>query len=315
MDKPQTIIENRLIVLNSKDAILLNGNQKSNVLFNFKDVMLKSNDIFTVTMSLLDAEIPASYYNVNVNNATTSLTRNSVTYSIVVSSGNYNVLQYIDEFKSLYNTATGGTLEMTFDSITGKISMKDTAHNITINENLSTSYKLLGALEGTSPTFSNSATPSDSFDVPCNFLGVTRIKILSESLVSQNIDSHNLTTTTLIDTIGGTAGDFGLNIFNSLGRESLLLAKRIQNIDIQLRDQDNKFIDFNSIDWNISILLKIHRITSGETGDGIINNDKLQKLISAEDLIETTKKERDEELARIDKLNDNDFLEELKTKT
>ena len=313
MDKPQTIIENRLIVLNSKDAILLNGNQKSNVLFNFKDVMLKSNDIFTVTMSLLDAEIPASYYNVNVNNATTSLTRNSVTYSIVISSGNYNVLQYIDEFKTVYNTETGGTLEMTFDSITGKISMKDTAHDITINENLSTSYKLLGALEGTSPTFSKTATPSDSFDAPCNFLGVTRIKILSESLVSQNIDSHNLTTTTLIDTIGGTAGDFGLNIFNSLGRESLLLAKRIQNIDIQLRDQDNKFIDFNSIDWNISILLKIHRITSGETGDGIINNDKLQKLISAEDLIETTKKERDEELARIDKLNDNDFLEELKT--
>lgn len=312
MNKPQTMIENRLIVLNSKDAILLNGNQKSNVVFNFKDVMLKSNDIIMVTMSLLDAEIPASYYNVNSNNNKTSITRNSVTYSIVMTNGNYNVLQYIDDFKTLYNTATGGTLAMTFDSITGKISMKDTAFNLTINENLSTSYKLLGALEGTNPTFSKTASPADAFDAPCNFLGVTRIKILSESLVSQNIDSHNLTTTTLIDTIGGTAGDFGLNIFNSLGRESLLLAKRIQNIDIQLRDQDNNFIDFNAIDWNISILLKIHRLGSGHSGDGIINNDKLQKLITAEDLIETTKKERDAELARIDKLNDDDFLEELK---
>lgn len=309
-DKPHIITETRLIVLNSKDARYLNGGMKSNVVFEFNNIMLKSNDIILTTMAIQDAEIPASYYNVNVNNNKTSITRNGVTYSIEVSPGNYNVLQFINDFKTDYATKTSGAVELVFDSITGKLSMIDNAFDITINENLSTSYILLGALAGTNPTFSKTASPPTPFSAPANFLGITRIKIMSDTLVSHNVDSNNLTTTTLIDTIGAAAGDFGLTVFNNLGRECLLLAKRIQEIDIQLKDQFNNFIDFNEIDWNITLLLNIHRQSGANTGDGIINNDKLQKLISAEDILEMNKKERDKELARIDKLNDDDFLAE-----
>ena len=249
--KPHIIIESKLIVLNSSDATKLNGGMNSNVIFEFNDVMLKSNDIVYTTLAVLDAEIPASYYNVNSINNTTSITRNSVNYNIVVSPGNYNVLQFITEFKSRYTIATSGTLAMSFDSITGKLSIQDTAFDLTINDNLSSSYILLGAVKGTSPIFSKTATPMNSFDSLANFLGVTRIKLLSDTLVSRNIDSNNMTTTTVIDTLGASAGDFGLTVYNSLGRETLLLAKRIQEIDIQIKDQFNNFIDFNFTNWNI----------------------------------------------------------------
>ena len=308
--KPHIIVESKLIVLNSSDATKLNGGMNSNVIFEFNDVMLKSNDIVYTTLAVLDAEIPASYYNVNSFNNTTSITRNSVNYDIVVSPGNYNVLQFITEFKSDYATKTSGTLDMTFDSITGKISIQDSAYDLIINDNLSSSYILLGAVKGTSPTFSKTATPKNSFDSLANFLGVTRIKLLSDTLVSRNIDSNNMTTTTIIDTLGATAGDFGLTVYNSLGRETLLLAKRIQEIDIQIKDQFNNFIDFNFTNWNITLILNIHRQSGSNTGDGVINHQKLQRLIRAEDILEMNKKERDAELARISKMTDDDILAE-----
>lgn len=308
--KPHIIIESKLIVLNSADATKLNGGMNSNVIFEFNDVMLKSNDIVYTTLAVLDAEIPASYYNVNSINNTTSITRNSVNYDIVVSPGNYNVLQFITEFKSRYAIATSGTLAMSFDTITGKLSIQDTAFDLIINDNLSSSYILLGAVKGTSPTFSKTATPMNSFDSLANFLGVTRIKLLSDTLVSRNIDSNNMTTTTVIDTLGASAGDFGLTVYNSLGRETLLLAKRIQEIDIQIKDQFNNFIDFNFTNWNISLILNIHRQSGNNTGDGIINYQKLQKIMRAEDILDMNKKERDDELDRISKMTDDDILAE-----
>ena len=310
-NKPHIITETRLIVLNSKDATKLNGGMNSNVVFEFNDIMLKSNDIIYTTLAVLDAEIPASYYNVNGNNNTTSVTRNGVTTPLITASGNYNALQYITEFKDKYETAfSGSTLDMTFDSITGKYSIQDTAFEITINSTGSTSYALLGGVVGTDYVFSKTATPKNSFNSLANFLGVTRIKLMSDTLVSRNVDSNNMTTTTLIDTLGASAGDFGLTVYNSLGRESLLLAKRIQEIDMQIKDQTNNFIDFNFIDWNITLILNIHRQSGANTGDGIINQQKLQRLIRADDIIDMTVKERDAELARISKMTDDDILAE-----
>ena len=199
---------------------------------------------------------------------------------------------------------------MTFDSITGKYSIQDTAFPITINSTGSTSYNLLGGVVGTDYIFSNTATPKNSFNSLANFLGITRIKLMSDTLVSRNIDSNNMTTTTIIDTLGASAGDFGLTVYNSLGRESLLLAKRIQEIDIQIKDQENNFIDFNFINWNITLILNIHRQSGVNTGDGIINHQKLQRILRTDDIINMTMKERDAELERISKMTEDEELRE-----
>jgi hypothetical protein len=63
------IEESKLIVLNSKDADLLNGDFLSHVRFNFRDV-LRRRAIYYVGVSLMSAEIPCSFYNINVNTLT-----------------------------------------------------------------------------------------------------------------------------------------------------------------------------------------------------------------------------------------------------
>ena len=56
--------------------------------------------------------------------------------------------------------------------------------------------------------------------------------------------------------------------------------------------------------------MNIHRQSGANTGDGIINQQKLQRLIRADDIIDMTVKERDAELARISKMTDDDILAE-----
>jgi hypothetical protein len=54
-----SVIEHKLIVLNSKDGDKLNGEYLSHVRFNFRDILKEV--IFYVGMSLLSAEIPCSF--------------------------------------------------------------------------------------------------------------------------------------------------------------------------------------------------------------------------------------------------------------
>lgn len=64
--------------------------------------------------------------------------------------------------------------------------------------------------------------------------------------------------------------------------------KRVEEIDIQLRDQDNNLIDFNNTDWCVSIVINTHRRVafSEDRARGIIVNDKFKKMEKAAELNE-----------------------------
>jgi hypothetical protein len=55
-----SVIEHKLIVLNSKDGDKLNGEYLSHVRFNFRDI-LKGDEIYFMWVCLLSAEIPCSF--------------------------------------------------------------------------------------------------------------------------------------------------------------------------------------------------------------------------------------------------------------
>ena len=127
--------------------------------------------------------------------------------------------------------------------------------------------------------------------LPANFLGVTKIKVLSNALAGENFDSNNLNTTTLIDTVSATATPFGLTTFNSLGRESFVKAKRIDDIDIQVLDQNNNFINFNGINWTMTLILNTHKRQLFSRTEGSISNDVYISLLKAKKKKESIKEE------------------------
>ncbi len=297
------IIQSRLISLNSKFATKkLNGSKLSSLLFDFNSIVTKDIDSLYNTVALQSAEIPSSYYNVNTTNNTINLTQgilSGTTASITIPVGNYDANTFAAAFIVAFNAAAfPNNATLAFSTLTGKFSlMSDQAGQLlTINLALTTARKILGIDDDATGTlaFNYSAGNPTFMPLIANFLGVTKIKILSDALAGGNYDSNNLNTTTLMDTISATAPVFGLTVFSSLGRESFVKGKRIDEIDLQILDQDNNFIDFNGINWTMTLLLNTHRRQTFSKVDASILNDRYEAIVDAQEKPEPLKKEVEE---------------------
>jgi hypothetical protein len=296
------IQDTKLLSLNSKYASKLNGTQNSRVLFDFVNIIDKSKDHLYMTMAVQSAEIPSSFYNVTIKNNITRVDRDDIAaaFDITIPVGNYNADTYLAKFKELYDAATPSNVTIALDAVTGIFNLQEALADFTIKSVGSTSYVLWGGEVGTDYVFPVAGTAA-SFGFPANFLGVTKIKLSSDNLAGTNVDSSQLKTTTLIDTISVAATPFGLTIFNSLGRETLMKAKRIEEVDLELRDQDDNLIDFNNAEWCISIIINTHRRVafSEDRARGVIVNDKYKKRVRAQEL-EELRGETEKELERMD---------------
>ena len=87
--------DNRLITLNSKDAEKINGIYLSNVRFNFSGLL--QDDVYLVRtyITVLNAQIPVSFYIIDDTNNILYYLEDSVQKSLTVSIGNYNGNQMV----------------------------------------------------------------------------------------------------------------------------------------------------------------------------------------------------------------------------
>tara|TARA_R100000541_G_scaffold41258_1_gene48639 strand:- start:283 stop:897 length:615 start_codon:yes stop_codon:yes gene_type:complete len=178
-------------------------------------------------------------------------------------------------------------VSLLFNLNTGRYQMTALTQNATITINMgSTTCRLPLGIDGNATGtlvfgFQGVAAAATFFPFPADFLGITKIKVCSNALAGHNYDSVSLNTSTLVDTISVSAVPFGLTIYNSLGRESYVTAKRIDEIDIQLTDQDDKDIDFNNAHWSMTIILNTHRRQIFSNDEGIINFQKIRREAEA----------------------------------
>ena len=88
-----------------------------------------------------------------------------------------------------------------------------------------------------------------------------------------SLDSKSSITNTLIDTLGVNTPAYGLLTYdNQQAIYSKLKQKTINQIDIQIKDEFNNYVNFNNTDWSITLALIIYRKL--ET-----SNTDLQELI------------------------------------
>jgi hypothetical protein len=116
-----TYTETMLINLNGANAIQNNGSFLSNVYFNFKNVIQDVDNLLEVEISVANAQIPFSFYNVNVYNNVLAIDYNGTPYTLTLTRGNYNATNLISEIQTQFINAgiTGTTI--TISSITGTI--------------------------------------------------------------------------------------------------------------------------------------------------------------------------------------------------
>jgi len=301
------IIQSKLVSINSKYATKLNGDSHSSLLFDFNSVAPKDVNSLYHTIAIQSAEIPASYYNVNSTNNTIRIYEDDTgvenTISFTIPEGNYNADTFAAAFIVAFNAqAFSHNCEFVFNATSGKFSLRSDTVGVRLQLLIdeTTAKEVLGipqdfvgvsAAGGTNVILFHYTIPPTFFPIPANFLGVTKIKVLSNALAGENFDSNKLNTTTLVDTISASATPFGLTIYNSLGRESFVKAKRIDDIDIQVLDQNNEFIDFNGINWTMTLLLNTHRRQRFSKKDGTISNDRYESILKAQEKTESLKEE------------------------
>jgi hypothetical protein len=110
--------DTRLINLFSQSATTyLNGTLKSNVLFNFKNILIDRADIIHSTIGVVNAQIPVSYYTINeFNNILTTGLGN-----ITITKGNYNASTLKSILSSLLITVGITGMVVTINASTGKL--------------------------------------------------------------------------------------------------------------------------------------------------------------------------------------------------
>jgi hypothetical protein len=170
-----------MITLNSKYAQYNNGTLKSNVVFPFKSILKDEDNIIQSYVTILDAQIPVSFYIVNYSVLNYQVA--STNYSITLLVGYYNANSLITEMQSEF-TKNGHSFTITLNSNNGILTFSTS----TIFSFLSTST--CSYILGFSSTISSSGN-SLLMPFPMNLLGQTQLKICSKALPRKNFDILN----------------------------------------------------------------------------------------------------------------------------
>jgi len=229
-------------------------------------------------VSVIDAEIPYSFYNVTTKNNTLVIN----TIEISINPQNYSAFNIVDAFNEKF-TIEGLDIVMSFNDNNNKFSLLS-ATSFTIDS--TTMIKELGMddLPQTTNTYISNKV--------CNLAGTSSIYIRSDNMNIQNINSFGKTNGVLSKVLVNTSpGNF--IFFQPSTPQYFILGNSLNFINIQLLNDDNEFIDFNGLDWSLSLSIEYFR-----KKDDIINykyflNDLENKL--AEKKILETKTETETE--------------------
>jgi hypothetical protein len=261
-------LDNYLLTLNSKYASkYINGSAKSNVQFNFIGLLKDDADIIRTSLSVLNAQIPVSYYIITDNNNTFTYANPNVfvpATTITIPVGNYDantLITYMNTQLSLVYP-----IVMSINSSTGILSMKNntTGSAIRVYPAQSTSAEIFGIGSTNITAYSPGGVAGCNlvFPYPLNLLGVKKISIKSTTLSITAFSSVNNNYTDTICTIPADQPAFGMLSYTNQNdlNKNILKQTVIDKIDIQLLDENQNYLDMNNLDWTITICLSNERI-------------------------------------------------------
>ena len=258
-----TYIDQRIITLSSNNATQNNGSFLSDVYFNFKGLIKQDLDIREIQISVQNAQIPISFYNINVYNNILILDYNSITYTFTLTRGNYNSSNLITEIIAQFALQGITDIAIVISSITGVLTFtRGASLNFSILST-GTLNVVLGFLENTTYTSSLGVlTPP----FPLNLLGLLKLKLASFEIQTGNFDSSVASNLNILATIPIESGSFGLILYDNISNtQAIINNDTLDGFDLQIYGDDDNLVNFNGIGWNISLLLAITRVRKPES--------------------------------------------------
>lgn len=247
--------ETKIITLNSANATRNNGTYLSNVLFPFQGILSDDENIVRTYVSVMDAQIPCSFYTIDTYNNTILIYTGGVLYTAVIASGNYNANTLVTAINNWFISQSINAY-VYFNKLTGKLMFYfQTVSTIylTYGTQTTTMADVLGLtayVTGISPECQN----------PANLLGVKRITVKSDALHVSSFSSNGFSSGSILATIPVNQAGFNMIAFENTSNMRMVLDTKILNgIDMELVDEKNRYINFNGIDWSLTLALNIER--------------------------------------------------------
>lgn len=289
-------IENRLLLLNSRDArIYNNGTYKSDVVFYLRGLLKQEKNLVNFKYQFINATVPVSFYNINETNNVLNYEDDGVPYTITIPTGNYNFNTLSSTMTALF-LANTTVMVITINRQNGILTF--TGNDIFEFLPTSTILRVLGFI----PTV---ITPSVGVILtapyPLNLLSPLKLKIKSTAITASNLDTATNGYSNLISTFPVDQPSFGLIIHENKNIVKYIVRNDIvDDVDIQITDENDNLINFNNIDWCITLMLEITKEiipVSKDDFETIVKNNKPQAQLV----------QQPDPLAVID-TNDNDLM-------
>lgn len=230
----------------SSSASLTITNANSQLLYSTPYLIPKIENILYTKVSVSNAQIPVSFYIINGNNNFLSTSLGN----FIFTNGNYNALT----FATMAKVILGATWNILFNQSTGKFTVSNTLSEFSIFY-ASTCYRILGLKTGTNY---NSTGRSLGMPLPCNFLGITKLNLMSNSLKSQNLDI--VSRGNFLGTIPVNSNIYGLIQYNNPSNDGFILKNQgVDTIDISITDDDGRLVDFNGIHLTMTLRFDVYK--------------------------------------------------------
>ena len=246
--------DNRIITLNSQDGEKINGTYLSSIKFNFSGLLQDDIYLIRTYITVLNAQFPVSFYIIDDTNNILNYTDGITNYNITIPIGNYNGNQMVTALNSGFTT-NGTTITSSLNSQTGILSFIITGGTSYTFQSTSTIKKILG--------FDTDITSTTLIKMPyqLNLLGKKKIFINSNNLKNSAFTSKSFSSVQTIATIPVDQPPYSMISYTSVSdlEKNILFNRTLDVLDIQIVDEDNKYINFQNIDWSITLCLTIEK--------------------------------------------------------
>lgn len=233
------ITDAKQINLSSDSADVKYNALNSNMRFYIPSFIKKDRNILYNTIKVAHAEIPYSFYIINEYNNILVLSTGTITMPY----GNYNANTFLRMLQPLLPTG----MSITFDTSNGKFTF-------TYNQSFSIlDTSTCGTLIGVKTTVT-SISNQIICPYPGNFLGTKNLYIKTPNIVLENFNTITKDYITLFS-IPVNVPPFGIILYDNISgsKNYIKNSNAVDYLDIIITDDNNNEVDFNDIDWTITL--------------------------------------------------------------
>jgi len=277
-----SLVETMELVLStkSKNSIILNGEKKSKVQYNLRNMIDFENDktIDYVTVSMPYATLPNSSYNVNDYSNTLNVAWGGNNYSYVFINGNYNYQSFITAFQSILPAH----FSITYNATKNKYTITNSSYSFTL---LNSTIDYIIGYTGTLASSTVSAPYTLEMIRVVNFLPNPIINICCQEICngqSLGLNSNPLFSN-ILASIPNTSKLNNELVYQNASDEFVIRNVYNNTLNISILDDDGNYIDFNGVSSWFLLRFRIHKRIKSAQGSF---NDFIGKATNIRNFIE-----------------------------